>query len=50
MQKGCEPSLFTKVAKDLVTKEKIKRYGDVNNSSTNVHRVKKYTIKVCKNE
>ncbi len=50
MQKGCEPLLFTKVVKNLVNEEKIERYGDVNNSSTNVHRVKKYTIKVCKNE
>jgi len=50
MQKGCEPSLFTKVVKSLVSKEKIKRYGEVNNSSTNVHRVKRYTIKVCRNE
>ena len=50
MQKGCEPSLFIKVVKSLESEEKIKRYGDVNNSSTNIHRVKKYTIKVCRNE
>ena len=49
MQKGCEPSLFTKVVKELERKEKIRRCGDLNYSSTNIHRVKIYNIQVCNN-
>lgn len=49
MQKGCEPSLFTKVVKELESKEKIRRCGDLNYSSTNIHRVKIYNIQVCNN-
>ena len=50
IQKGCEPSLFTQIVKRLEEGSKVVRSGDVNNSSANVHRVKKYTIKVCINE
>jgi len=49
MQNGCEPSLFTKVIKELESKNVIKRYGDLNYRSTMIHRVKKYNITVCQN-
>ncbi|MBN1804832.1 MAG: three-Cys-motif partner protein TcmP [Sedimentisphaerales bacterium] len=47
---GCEPSLFTKLVKKLEENKQIIRLGNINNNSTNVHRAKKYTIKVLKNE
>ena len=50
MRRGCEPSLFINVVKALESRKRIKRYGDINNSSTNVHRIKPYAIKVCRDE
>lgn len=45
MQKGCEPKLFTDVVKELEKDNKIKRIGDKNYSSTNIHKVREYKIK-----
>ena len=50
LQQGCEPVLFTEVVKELEKKKKIERYGELNYSSTNISKAKKYNIKVCGNE
>lgn len=44
IQLGCEPILFTNVVKSLEKANKIQRSGDLNYSSTNIHRIKKYLI------
>ena len=46
LHRGCEPALFTNVVKRLEKENLIQRTGDVNNSSSNIHRVKKYLIQV----
>lgn len=46
LKNGCEPKLFTFVVKDLESKKKIERFGAVNNSSTSIHKAKKYSIKL----
>lgn len=48
MRKGCEPSLFTELIKELEKANLIKREGDKNNSSTNIHKAKQYFIKLVK--
>ncbi|MEZ5083416.1 MAG: three-Cys-motif partner protein TcmP [Bacteroidales bacterium] len=48
MQNGCEPKLFTEVIKELEKQKRITRYGDINYSSTNIHKVKNYCIKLAK--
>ena len=42
--KGCEPILFTNVIKKLEKSGKIHRTGELNYSSSNIHRIKKYYI------
>jgi three-Cys-motif partner protein len=44
LQKGCLPILFNDVIKDLELIGKIKRLGDLNYASTNIHKIKKYGI------
>jgi three-Cys-motif partner protein len=46
LKKGSLPELFTAVVKELEEEKKIIRNGDVNYSSTNIHKVKKYNISV----
>lgn len=46
MHNGCEPKIFTEVAKELEKNKYIERVGDVNYSSTNIHKAKKYSIEV----
>ncbi len=46
LSQGCEPSLFVQVVKELEKDRKIERIGQVNNSTTNIHRIKSYDIKV----
>lgn len=48
LQQGCEPTLYTNTVKKLVTSGKITRSGDVNYSSANIHKIKKYFIQVKK--
>lgn len=45
MSKGCEPKLFTDIVKELEKTKRIERYGDVNNTSSDIHKAKKYNIK-----
>ncbi|MBN1348416.1 three-Cys-motif partner protein TcmP [candidate division KSB1 bacterium] len=47
LKKGCEPSLFTDVIKELEIKGKIRRDGDLNYKSTAIHKAKTYKIQVC---
>jgi three-Cys-motif partner protein len=49
MHKGCEPILFTKVVQKLEKEQLIKRYGEVNNQSSTIHRAKVYHIKTLNN-
>ncbi len=44
LRKGCEPILFTNVIKNLEKDGKIYRTGELNYSSTNIHKIKKYLI------
>ena len=44
IRNGCEPILFTSVVKELEEQGKISRSGELNYSSTNIHRIKKYEI------
>lgn len=48
MLNGCEPKLFTDVVKELEGKKIIKRKGEVNNSSSKIHKVKRYFITLAK--
>lgn len=41
MRKGCEPILFTEVVKKLEKESRIKRQGNLNYSSTNIHTLQK---------
>lgn len=50
MLQGCEPKLFTQVVKQLEKEKTIERFGDLNYSSTNVHRIKKYQIRLRGND
>lgn len=50
LQHGCEPKLFTQTVQELEQKKRIQRTGLVNNSSSNIHKVKPYDIKVCCDE
>ena len=45
MREGCEPKLFTEIVKQLEKDKKITRQGDLNYSSTKVHKVKEYQIR-----
>ena len=45
MYKGCESKLFTQVVQELEKNKKIERVGEINNQSSNIHRVKIYHIK-----
>ena len=46
MRKGCEPKLFTDIVKELEKNKRIERYGNVNNTSSNIHRANIYNIKI----
>jgi hypothetical protein len=41
MQNGCEPKLFTEVVKTLEKQNKIRRTGQLNYDSSNIHRLQK---------
>lgn len=45
MLKGCEPKLFTEVVIQLEKDKQITREGDLNYTSSNIHRAKEYKIK-----
>ncbi|MBN1463367.1 MAG: three-Cys-motif partner protein TcmP [Paludibacteraceae bacterium] len=45
LKKRCLPELFTVVIKELEKQGIVKRIGAVNNSSTNIHKIKEYQIK-----
>ncbi len=48
MHKGCEPKLFTEVIQKLEKDKLIERYGNVNNQSSNIHKLqksKRYNVK-----
>jgi len=49
MRQGCEPKLFTETVVELEKNKKIIRIGDINNSSTNIHKAKFYQIKILSN-
>ncbi len=49
MKNGCEPKLFTHVVKELEKNNKIFCDANRNNTSTNIHKAKKYSIEL-KNE
>ena len=49
MHNGCEPKLFTEVVQELEKGRLIERFGDVNNQSSSIHRVKIYYIKRLNN-
>lgn len=44
LKNGCLPKLFTDVVKKLESEQKIKREGDLNYSSTDIHKIKPYRI------
>ncbi|MDR2026768.1 MAG: three-Cys-motif partner protein TcmP [Prevotellaceae bacterium] len=44
LKKGCLPELFTLVVKQLEAEKRITRVGNLNYSSTNIHRVEQYKI------
>jgi three-Cys-motif partner protein len=44
LKNGCLPELFTIVIKELEKEKRIARTGDINYSSTVIHRVRKYNI------
>lgn len=44
MSRGCQPKLFVNVIKSLEKDNLIKRVGEVNNQSTNIHKAKQYEI------
>jgi len=46
LKNGCLPELFTSIVKELESDNKIERTGDLNYSSTYIHNVKLYKIKV----
>lgn len=46
MQRGGLPKIFTELVKKLEKQNVIERIGDVNNSSTNIHKAKQYFIKL----
>lgn len=46
LQKGCEPILFSNVVKKLEKNGRINRTGDLNYSSTSIHKIKKYYLNV----
>jgi len=46
LKNGCLPKLFTDVVKKLESEQKIKRDGDLNYSSTDIHKVKPYRIHI----
>jgi len=50
MHKGCEPKLFTKVILQLEKENNIIRQGNVNNQSSNIHKIKElYYLKTITN-
>lgn len=42
--RGCLPELFTTVVKEMEKENRIKRTGDINYASVNIHKVRKYNI------
>ena len=46
LKNGCLPELFTSIVKKLESEKKIKRTGELNFSSTNIHKVKQYKINI----
>ena len=50
MRKGCVPKLFTDIVKELEKNKRIERYGNVNNTSSNIHRANIYNIKILDND
>lgn len=46
LQNGCLPELFTSIVKKSESEKKIKRTGELNFSSTNIHKVKQYKISI----
>lgn len=49
IKNGCEPIVFTEVVLQLEKNNIIQRLGDVNNQSSIIHKVKKYTLKLLNN-
>jgi hypothetical protein len=47
LKSGCLPGLFTDIINELEAQKKIERIGNVNNTSTIIHKAKQYQIKVC---
>jgi len=48
LHNGCEPILFTNTVKELENSGKITRNGDLNHGSSNIHKIKKYSIQIKK--
>ena len=46
LKNGCLPESFTSVVKKLELEKKISRIGELNYSSTNIHKVKQYKISI----
>lgn len=46
LKKKCLPKVFTETVIELERQKQIKRTGNVNNGSSNIHKVNKYLIKV----
>lgn len=46
MHRGCQPQLFTDVVNQLEKERLIERLGEINYSSTNIHKAKTYHIKI----
>jgi hypothetical protein len=44
---GCPPKLFTDAVKELEKSKQIRRTGNLNYKSTDIHRVEIYKIEVC---
>ncbi len=46
LKNGCEPRLFTEVVRKLEKEKHVELFGDVNSQSSNIHKVKRYSIKI----
>ncbi|GHT74648.1 hypothetical protein AGMMS50262_08050 [Bacteroidia bacterium] len=46
LKNGCSSELFTAVVKQLEKENKIARVGELNYSSSNIHKIKQYNIKI----
>ena len=49
LKRECEPKLFTEIIQKLEKNKLIKRTGNVNNQSSNIHKIKIYYIKRINN-